>query len=312
MSLRILVTGGAGFIGSHLCDRLLADGHDVLCADNFSTGRKANIRHLLGNPYFEVLRHDVLLPLYVDVDAVFNLACPASPVAYQRDPVMTVKTNVVGTINALGIARRMGAVMVQASTSEVYGDPEVHPQAEGYVGHVDPLGPRACYDEGKRCAETLCVEYRNQYGTDARIARLFNCYGPRMAIDDGRVVTNLVGQALRGEPLTVYGDGSQTRSFCYVDDMVEALVRLLHAPAGTMGPINLGNPEEISMRALAERVLELTGSSSPITLTPGLPNDPRRRCPDIGRARALLDWQPVVPLRDGLARVVDELRGRLA
>lgn len=308
---RILVTGGAGFIGSHLCERLVNEGHDVICADNFYTGSKANIAHLLGHPNFELLRHDITLPLFVEVDLIFNMACPASPVHYQRDPVQTVKTCVVGTINMLGLAKRRQAVMVQASTSEVYGDPEIHPQRENYVGHVDPLGPRACYDEGKRCAETLCFDYRQQNGVDTRIARIFNTYGPRMQFNDGRVVSNFVVQALRGENITIYGEGKQTRSFCFVDDLVDGLLRL-GGRGGFSGPVNLGNPHEITVGELAERVVKEVASGSGVTYHPLPQNDPKRRCPDIGLAKEKLGWQPTVSLEDGLRRTIANFRERLA
>ncbi|HYM31297.1 MAG TPA: UDP-glucuronic acid decarboxylase family protein [Candidatus Cybelea sp.] len=308
---RVLVTGGAGFIGSHLCERLLAAGHDVICADNFFTGAKANVTHLIGNPYFELLRHDVTLPLFAEVDWIFNLACPASPIHYQRDPVQTVKTNVVGTINMLGLAKRTGAAMLQASTSEVYGDPEVHPQHEGYVGHVDPLSPRACYDEGKRCAETLCMDYRRQHDVGVKIARIFNTYGPRMQLDDGRVVSNFIVQALTGKDITVAGDGSQTRAFCFVDDLVDGLMRLMQTGKDVFGPINLGNPAEFTIRQLADLVIRLTNSRSRVVAVPLPVNDPRRRCPDIGLARRTLDWAPKIAVEDGLARTIDYFRTRL-
>jgi UDP-glucuronate decarboxylase len=309
---RVLVTGGAGFIGSHLCERLLDAGHDVLCADNFFTGSKANLTHLMGRPYFELLRHDITLPLSVEVDWIFNLACPASPVHYQYDPVQTVKTNVLGTINMLGLAKRTGARLLQASTSEVYGDPEVHPQHEGYVGHVDPLSPRACYDEGKRCAETLCADYRRQHGVHAKIVRIFNTYGPRMQVNDGRVVSNFVVQALSGKDITVAGEGNQTRSFCYVDDLVEALLRVMNGGDETLGPINLGNPGEFTIRQLAEQVVQMTGSKSRIVYVPLPANDPRRRCPDITLAKERLNWTPTVQLREGLEKTIAYFRQRLA
>jgi UDP-glucuronate decarboxylase len=301
---RILVTGGAGFIGSHLCDRLLADGHEVLCLDNFFTGSKRNIAHLMGNPYFELIRHDVVEPILLEVDQIYNLACPASPVHYQYNPVKTIKTNVVGTLNMLGLAKRVRARILQASTSEVYGDPEVHPQPESYWGHVNPIGPRANYDEGKRVAETLMFSYYRQNGVDIRVARIFNTYGPRMAEDDGRVVSNFVVQALRGEPLTVYGDGLQTRSFCYVLDLVDGLVALMEAE-GFVGPVNLGNPHEFTVRELAELVLRLTGSPSRIESQPLPEDDPRQRQPDITLARERLGWQPTVPLEEGLRMTID-------
>ncbi|MCG8508990.1 MAG: SDR family oxidoreductase [Rhodospirillales bacterium] len=305
---RVLVTGGAGFLGSHLCERLLADGNDVLCVDNMFTGDKRNIAHLMGDPYFELMRHDVTFPLYVEVDEIFNLACPASPIHYQYDPVQTTKTSVHGAINMLGLAKRTGAKILQASTSEIYGNPEVHPQTEDYRGSVNPIGPRACYDEGKRCAETLFFDYRRQNNTNIRVARIFNTYGPRMGADDGRVVSNFVVQALRGEPLTLYGDGSQTRSFCFVDDLIDGLTRLMDAPDDLTGPVNLGNPDEISIRELAERVVSLTGSSSKIEYHPLPADDPMQRCPDITQARSRLGWSPHVPLEDGLSRTIDYFR----
>jgi UDP-glucuronate decarboxylase len=301
---RVLVTGGAGFLGSHLCDRLVARGDDVLCVDNYFTGRKDNVAHLLGNPRFEVLRHDVTFPLYVETDEIYNLACPASPIHYQFDPVQTAKTSVIGAINMLGLAKRTHARVLQASTSEVYGDPVVHPQTEDYRGNVNPLGPRACYDEGKRAAETLFFDYRRQHHVRIKVARIFNTYGPRMHPEDGRVVSNFIVQALQGKPITLYGDGSQTRSFCYVDDLVEGLIRLMDTPDDITGPINLGNPVELPMRALAERVIALTGSASPITLLPLPEDDPTQRCPDIGLARRLLGWEPAVGLDAGLARTI--------
>jgi UDP-glucuronate decarboxylase len=301
---RILVTGGAGFIGSHLCERLVAAGNDVLCADNFYTGGKHNIRALLGEPYFELIRHDVTFPLYVEVDEIYNLACPAAPIHYQFDPVQTTKTSVHGAINMLGLAKRLRVPILQASTSEVYGDPEVHPQTEAYWGRVNPIGPRSCYDEGKRCAETLFFDYRRQHRLSIKVARIFNTYGPRMHVHDGRVVSNFIVQALRGEPITIYGDGSQTRSFCYVDDLVDALVRLMATPDGVTGPINLGNPAEMTVKALAERVVALTGSRSPIEYRPLPQDDPRQRQPDIALAKATLGWGPTTPLEEGLARTV--------
>jgi len=297
---RILVTGGAGFIGSHLCERLLAEGHDVLCLDNFFTGAKQNIAHLLGHPYFEMLRHDVTFPLYVEVDEIYNLACPASPVHYQFDPVQTTKTSVHGAINMLGLAKRTKARILQASTSEVYGDPHVHPQREDYWGNVNPIGPRSCYDEGKRCAETLFFDYRRQYAMPIKVARIFNTYGPRMHPNDGRVVSNFIVQALRGEPITLYGDGSQTRSFCYVDDLVSGLLRLMATPPEFTGPVNLGNPVEFSMIELAEAVRRLTGSGSPLVMKPLPQDDPRQRCPDVRLAREALGWQASTALEDGL------------
>ena len=299
-----MVTGGAGFLGSHLCDRLIADGHDVLCVDNFFTGTKDNIAHLLDNPYFEVMRHDVTFPLYVEVDEIYNLACPASPIHYQHDPVQTTKTSVHGAINVLGLAKRTRAKVFQASTSEVYGDPRVHPQTEDYWGHVNPVGPRSCYDEGKRCAETLFFDYRRQHRMRIKVARIFNTYGPRMHPHDGRVVSNFIVQALRNQPITVYGDGSQTRSFCYVDDLIEGFVRLMDSPDDFTGPVNLGNPEEFTIRQLAEQVIELTGSSSELSYQALPGDDPTQRQPSIALAREQLGWGPSVALRDGLARTI--------
>ena len=303
-SKRILVTGGAGFLGSHLCEKLLAAGHDLLCVDNFFTGAKNNIIHLLDDPHFELLRHDITFSLYVEVDEIYNLACPASPIHYQHDPVQTTKTSVHGAINMLGLAKRTGAKILQASTSEVYGDPEVHPQPETYRGNVNPIGPRACYDEGKRCAETLFFDYRRQHGLDIRIARIFNTYGPRMRPDDGRVISNFIVRALNGEPLTLYGDGSQTRSFCYVDDLVDGLVRLMEAPDGVTGPVNLGNPRELSIRQLAETVLRLTGSRSSLEESPLPEDDPIQRCPDTRLAKEKFDWRPAIELEDGLEMTI--------
>ena len=305
---RVLVTGGAGFVGSHLCERLLGEGHDVLCVDNFFTGTKDNIVHLVHEPHFELLRHDVTFPLYVEVDEIYNLACPASPIHYQFDPVQTTKTSVHGAINMLGLAKRTKAKILQASTSEVYGDPETHPQREDYRGNVNPIGPRGCYDEGKRCAETLFFDYYRQFQTSIRVARIFNTYGPRMHPNDGRVVSNFIVQALAGQPITLYGDGSQTRSFCYVDDLVDGLVRLMEAPDEVTGPINLGNPLETSIRELAERILALTDSRSPLTRQPLPADDPIQRCPDIGLAGSLLGWAPKVPLDEGLERTVAYFR----
>jgi UDP-glucuronate decarboxylase len=301
---RILVTGGAGFIGSHLCERLLGQGQDVLCVDNFYTGGKHNIRPLLDQPYFELARHDVTFPLYVEVDEIYNLACPAAPIHYQFDPVQTTKTSVHGAINMLGLAKRLRVPILQASTSEVYGDPEVHPQTEEYWGRVNPIGPRSCYDEGKRCAETLFFDYRRQHRLAIKVARIFNTYGPRMHVHDGRVVSNFIVQALRGEPITIYGDGSQTRSFCYVDDLVDALVRLMATPDEVTGPINLGNPAEMTVKALAERVIALTGSRSKIEYRPLPQDDPKQRQPDIARAKETLGWAPTTPLEEGLAKTV--------
>ena len=302
---RILITGGAGFIGSHLCDRLVAAGHEVLCLDNYFTGSKSNVSGLMEARNFELMRHDVTFPLYVEVDEIFNLACPASPLHYQHDPVQTTKTSVHGAINMLGLAKRTGAKILQASTSEVYGDPKVHPQTEDYWGNVNPIGPRGCYDEGKRCAETLFFDFHRQYGINIRVARIFNTYGPRMHQNDGRVVSNFIVQALKGEPVTIYGDGSQTRSFCYVDDLVSGLITLMEAPDDVIGPINLGNPAEFTIDELAQQVITMTGSSSPVE-TQALPqDDPVQRCPDIGRANTLLDWQPAVSLEEGLRRTID-------
>ncbi|HRP76190.1 MAG TPA: SDR family oxidoreductase [Rhodocyclaceae bacterium] len=300
----VLVTGGAGFLGSHLCEALLAQGHDVLCVDNFFTGTKDNIRHLLGNPHFELMRHDVTFPLYVEVDEIYNLACPASPVHYQHDPVQTTKTSVHGAINMLGLAKRVKARIFQASTSEVYGDPEVHPQTESYWGRVNPIGPRACYDEGKRCAETLFFDYHRQHRLRIKVARIFNTYGPRMHPNDGRVVSNFIVQALKNEPITLYGDGNQTRSFCYVADMIDGFLRLMNSPDDVTGPINLGNPVEFSMRELAEVVIDITGSRSAIQHQPLPQDDPRQRQPDITLAREQLGWQPGVELRKGLEATI--------
>jgi UDP-glucuronate decarboxylase len=309
---KILVTGGAGFLGSHLCERLLALGHDVLCADNFFTGGKQNIAHLAGKPYFELMRHDITFPLYVEVDQIYNLACPASPVHYQFDPVQTTKTSVHGAINMLGLAKRVKARILQASTSEIYGDPEIHPQTEDYVGHVNPIGPRSCYDEGKRCAETLFFDYHRQHQVDIKVARIFNTYGPNMHPNDGRVVSNFIVQALQGKDITLHGDGSQSRSFCYVDDLVGGLINLMDSADGFTGPVNLGNPEEISIAALAEKILLLTASRSKLTFKPALADDPKQRQPDISLARAKLNWQPRTPLDDGLRETIRYFRQRLA
>jgi len=309
----ILVTGGAGFLGSHLCERLLNDGHDVLCVDNFFTGAKDNILHLLDNPHFELLRHDITFALYVEVDEIYNLACPASPIHYQFDPVQTTKTSVHGAINMLGLAKRVKARIFQASTSEVYGDPEVHPQREDYWGHVNPIGPRSCYDEGKRCAETLFFDYHRQHQLEIKVARIFNTYGPRMHPHDGRVVSNFIVQALKGEPITLYGDGSQTRSFCYVDDLIAGFVRLMDSPASLTGPLNLGNPGEFTIRELAEQILAITGSKSRLVCKPLPPDDPRQRQPDITLARERLGWEPKVKLEEGLVQTIayfDGLVGR--
>ncbi len=308
---RIVVTGGAGFLGSHLCDRLLLAGHEVLCVDNFSTGSKRNLAHLLGHPRFELLRHDVSLPLYVEADEIYNLACPSSPPHCQQDPVQTIRTSVQGTLHLLGMARRTGARLLQASTSEVYGDPACHPQREDYWGHVNPVGPRACYDEGKRCAETLCFDYRRRYGLRIKIARIFNTYGPRMQADDGRVVSNFVVQALSGHALTVFGDGKQTRSFCYVDDLIDGLLRLMGSADDFCGPVNLGNPTESTMLELARQVLALTDSDATIGYAPLPVDDPARRQPDIALAQQRLGWQPSVPLHEGLKKTIDYFRGLL-
>lgn len=308
---KVLVTGGAGFIGSHLCERLVEQGHDVICLDNFFTGSKLNVQHLVGKPNFELLRHDVTFPLYVEVDEIYSLACPASPVHYQHDPVQTTKTSVHGSINMLGLAKRTRARILLSSTSEVYGDPEIHPQPETYRGNVNPIGPRACYDEAKRCAETLFFDYHRQHGLEIRVARIFNTYGPRMHPDDGRVVSNFVVQALRGDPITLYGDGSQTRSFCYVDELVEGLMRLMALDDFT-GPINIGNPAEFTIRELGEMVIELTGSTSELVLKPLPVDDPMQRCPDITLAKGKLDWAPTVQLREGLQRTIAYFRELLA
>ena len=302
---RVLVTGGAGFLGSHLCDRLIADGCDVLCLDNFYTGTRRNVQHLFQNPSFELMRHDITFPLYVEVDEIFNLACPASPIHYQHDPVQTVKTSVHGTINVLGLAKRTGATTLQASTSEVYGDPQTHPQTEDYVGHVNPIGFRACYDEGKRCAETLFFDYHRQHGVDIKVARIFNTYGPRMHVDDGRVVSNFVVQALRGEAITIFGEGGQTRSFCYVDDMIDGLAKLMTTGPDFHGPLNLGNPSEITIIELAHEIIRLTGSKSTIVQKPLPPDDPIRRSPDISLARKTIDWRPRVDLEQGLKETIN-------
>lgn len=311
MGKRILVTGGAGFIGSHLCERLLSEGNEVICVDNFFTGTKDNIKHLLPNPDFEVIRHDICFPLYVEVDEIYNLACPASPVHYQSDPVQTTKVNVSGSINMLGLAKRLRIKIFQASTSEVYGDPAVHPQPEWYWGNVNPIGPRACYDEGKRCAETLFFDYHRQHGMDVKVLRIFNTYGPRMLADDGRVVSNIIVQALRGEDITIYGDGSQTRSFCYVDDTVEAIVRMMATENGFTGPVNAGNPDEVTIRHLAEKVVSLTGSPSKIVSRDLPHDDPKRRKPDISLAVEKLGWQPTLGLDEGLRRTIDYFRESL-
>jgi len=305
---RILVTGGAGFLGSHLCDRLVERGDDVLCLDNFFTGAKDNVAHLLGRSNFELMRHDVTMPLYVEVDEIYNLACPASPVHYQHDPAQTTKTSVHGAINMLGLAKRLGAKILQASTSEVYGDPSVHPQTEEYWGHVNPIGPRACYDEGKRCAETLFFDYRRQHDLSIKVARIFNTYGPRMHPHDGRVVSNFVVAALKGEPITIYGDGQQTRSFCYVDDLIEGLMRLMETDDAVTGPINLGNPTEITVRELATTISGLVGGDSSVTFHPRPTDDPMQRRPDITKAEEILDWRPRTALADGLEATIDYFR----
>ncbi len=304
MRKRILVTGGAGFLGSHLCERLLNEGHDVICADNFFTGSKDNIRHLLDNPYFELMRHDVTFPLYVEVDEIYNLACPASPVHYQHDPVSTTKTSVHGAINVLGLAKRVKAKVFQASTSEVYGDPEIHPQPEEYRGNVNPIGPRACYDEGKRCAETLFFDYYRQHNVNIRVARIFNTYGPRMHPNDGRVVSNFIMQALRNEPITIYGDGSQTRSFCYCDDLIDGFIKLMAASDDVTGPINLGNPSEFTIKQLAEKVIDMTGSKSTLTFEDLPVDDPLQRKPIIDKAREHLNWEPKIALEEGLKKTI--------
>jgi len=306
------VTGGAGFLGSHLCERLLAEGHDVLCVDNYFTGTKRNVAHLMDNPMFELMRHDVTFPLYVEVDQIYNLACPASPVHYQHDPVQTTKTSVHGAINMLGLAKRVKARILQASTSEVYGDPEIHPQTEDYWGHVNPIGIRSCYDEGKRCAETLFFDYHRQHALRIKVMRIFNTYGPRMHPNDGRVVSNFIVQALRGEPITIYGDGSQTRSFCYVDDLIDGMVRLMDTPDSFTGPVNVGNPNEFTMLELANAVIELTEATSELVFKELPFDDPKQRQPDIALARSELGWEPTVQLTEGLTRTIDYFRGALA
>ncbi len=304
MMKRILVTGGAGFLGSHLCERLLNEGHEVLCVDNYFTGQRMNVAHLLDNPRFELMRHDVTFPLFVEVDEIYNLACPASPIHYSHDPVQTTKTAVHGAINMLGLAKRVGAKILQASTSEVYGDPQVHPQTEEYWGHVNPIGPRSCYDEGKRCAETLFFDYRRQHDLPIKVVRIFNCYGPRMHLNDGRVVSNFVVQALRGDPITIYGDGTQTRSFCYYTDMIEGFIRMMDTADAVTGPVNLGNPTELKIRDLAETVVRLTGSKSELIFKPLPSDDPVKRKPDISKAKDLLGWEPTVELDDGIRSVI--------
>ena len=302
---RVLVTGGAGFLGSHLCERLLAEGCDVICLDNFFTGTKDNVIHLMDDHHFELMRHDVVLPLFIEVDEIYNLACPASPIHYQHDPIQTTKTSVMGAINMLGLAKRTRARILQASTSEVYGDPTVHPQPESYWGNVNPIGPRACYDEGKRCAETLFFDYHREHGLPIKVVRIFNTYGPRMHPNDGRVVSNFIVQALKGEDITLYGDGSQTRSFCYVDEMVDGFMRMMASPAGFTGPVNLGNPAEFTIRELAEKVLDLTGSRSRLVTNPLPADDPKQRRPDIGLAREKLGWEPRIRLEEGLKRTIE-------
>lgn len=301
----VIITGGAGFLGSHMCERLLAEGQHVVCVDNFFTGSKENIISLLSNPYFELLRHDITSPLYAECDEIYNFACPASPINYQLDPVQTTKTSVHGSINMLGLARRVGAKIFQASTSEVYGDPEIHPQTEGYWGRVNPTGPRACYDEGKRCAETLFFDYKRQHGLRIKVARLFNTYGPRMQVDDGRVVSNFIVQALRGDPITIYGDGTQTRSFCYVDDAIEGYIRFMNSPDDFTGPVNIGNPHEQTMLELASTIIDLTGSASKLVFKPLPQDDPVQRCPDITLARNAFGWEPKVGIRAGLTKTIE-------
>jgi UDP-glucuronate decarboxylase len=308
---RVLVTGGAGFLGSHLCDRLVADGHDVLCADNFFTGTKDNIAHLISNPYFELIRHDVTFPLYVEVDEIYNLACPASPIHYQFDPVQTTKTSVHGAINMLGLARRLKARILQASTSEVYGDPEVHPQPEEYWGRVNPVGVRSCYDEGKRCAETLFFDYWRQHNLEIKVVRIFNTYGPRMHPNDGRVVSNFIVQALKSEDITIYGDGLQTRSFCYVDDLIEAMIRMMASPQDFTGPVNIGNPGEFTMLELAEKIIMLTKSKSQLIFKPLPSDDPKQRQPNISLARSNLGWEPKIVLEDGLKETISYFKKTL-
>ena len=309
---RVMVTGGAGFLGSHLCERLLNDGNDVLCVDNFYSGTKDNIEHLVENPHFEMMRHDVTFPLYVEVDEIYNLACPASPIHYQRDPVQTTKTSVHGAINMLGLAKRTKAKILQASTSEVYGDPEVHPQNESYWGHVNPIGIRSCYDEGKRCAETLFFDYHRQHQLDIKVVRIFNTYGPRMHPNDGRVVSNFIVQALSGKDITIYGDGSQTRSFCYVDDLIEGFIRFMASPSDTTGPINIGNPVESTIKELAETIISMVGGKSKLIFNPLPQDDPKQRKPDITLARNKLGWEPKVKLHDGLSNTVDYFKKFLA
>jgi UDP-glucuronate decarboxylase len=308
---KILITGGAGFLGSHLCDRLLKDKQDILCVDNFFTGTKANIAHLIGNPFFEMMRHDVTFPLYVEVDQIYNLACPASPIHYQFDPVQTTKTSVHGAINMLGLAKRVKARIFQASTSEVYGDPEIHPQQESYWGRVNPIGPRACYDEGKRCAETLFFDYHRQHQLDIKVVRIFNTYGPRMHPNDGRVVSNFIVQALKGEDITIFGDGQQTRSFCYVDDLIDGFIKMMGTERGFTGPVNMGNPTEFTMLELAEKVLQLVGGKSKLAFHPLPQDDPKQRQPDIALAQSKLNWQPSVQLEDGLKETINYFKQTL-
>jgi UDP-glucuronate decarboxylase len=308
---RILVTGGAGFIGSHLCDYLLNNGHDVLCVDNLFSGSKDNIRHLLGNPYFEFVRHDIIHPFFIEVDQIYHLACPASPIHYQYNPIKTIKTNVMGTINMLGLAKRVKARILLASTSEVYGNPEIHPQPESYWGNINPIGVRSCYDEGKRVAETLMMDYYRQNHVDVKIVRIFNTYGPRMAIDDGRVISNFIVQTLKGEDITVYGDGTQTRSFCYISDLIEGIVCMAEID-DFIGPINLGNPKESTILELANKILSITKSQSRITFKPLPPDDPERRCPDISMAKKVLNWEPKVSLDDGLKRTIEYFKGKVS
>ncbi len=309
--MRILITGGAGFLGSHLSDRLIEQGHEVIVVDNFFTGSKKNVEHVIGNPRFELIRHDVTFPLFIEVDAIYNLASPASPVHYQRDPVQTIKTNVIGAVNMLGLAKRLKVPIFQASTSEVYGNPEVHPQPEEYWGRVNTIGPRACYDEGKRAAETLFFDYQRQHGVKIRVARIFNTYGPRMAADDGRVVSNFIVQALRGEDITIYGDGSQTRSFCYVDDLVAGFMKMMESDKPLLGPINLGNPGEFTMLELAQQVIELTGSKSQLKFLPLPQDDPKQRRPQITKAKDELGWEPKVQLTEGLKKTIDYFKSSI-
>jgi len=311
MNKRIIVTGGAGFLGSHLCERLLNEGNEVICVDNFFTGQKRNIIHLLDNPYFEFIRHDICFPLYVEADEIYNLACPASPIHYQHDPVQTTKVNVNGAINMLGLAKRIGAKIMQASTSEVYGDPSIHPQTEDYWGNVNPIGPRSCYDEGKRCAETLFMDYRNQHRLNIKIVRIFNTYGPRMHPSDGRVVSNFIMQALKNEAITIYGEGNQTRSFCYCDDLIDGFIRMMDTPDDIIGPINIGNPNEFTIKQLAEQVIDLTNSKSQLDYQPLPQDDPKQRCPDITKAQAELKWTPTIELKEGLVKTIDYFSGLL-